>query len=56
MYVRKYGILRYLASYHSDGKYEEISDRIRYLIMLKSNKPDIFSLSIQRSKLIQTMI
>ena len=34
---------KYQALFHSDEKYERISDRIRYFIMLKSNISDVYS-------------
>ena len=36
-YIRKYDETKYLALFHSDEQHERIFDRIRYLIMLKSN-------------------
>ena len=35
--MRKYDSTKYLALFHSAEKYERNFDRIRYLIMLKSN-------------------
>ena len=43
-YLRKYDSTNPLALFHYDGKHERISDRIRYLIMLKSNTLDFSSL------------
>ena len=43
-YLRKYDGTNPLALFHYDGKHERISDRIRYLIMLKSNTLDFSSL------------
>ena len=43
-YLRKYDGTNPLALFHYDGKHERISDRIRYLIMLKSNILDFSSL------------
>ena len=43
-YLRKYDGTNPLALFHYDGKHETISDRIRYLIMLKSNTLDFSSL------------
>ena len=41
-YIRKYSS-KYLALFHSNKKYERIFDRVRYLIMLKSNISDFCS-------------
>ena len=35
--IRKYDGTKYLALFHSHEKYERLFDRIRYLIMFKSN-------------------
>ena len=43
-YLRKYDGTNPLALFHYDGKHERMSDRIRYLIMLKSNTLDFSSL------------
>ena len=43
-YLRKYDGTNPLALFHYDGKHERISDRIRYLIILKSNTLDFSSL------------
>ena len=43
-YLKKYDGTNPLALFHYDGKHERISDRIRYLIMLKSNTLDFSSL------------
>ena len=40
--IRKYSS-KYLALFHSNEKYERIFDRVRYLIMLKSNISDFCS-------------
>ena len=42
-YIRKYDKTRYLAFFHSDEKCVRIFDRIRYLIMLKSNISEIYT-------------
>ena len=41
--IRKDDAANYLALFHSDEKYERIYDRIRYLIMLKTNISDVYS-------------
>ena len=35
--IREYDGTKYLAFFHSNEKHERIFDRIRYLVMLKSN-------------------
>ena len=42
-YIRKNDATNYLALFHSDEKYERIYDRIRCLIMLKTNISDVYS-------------
>ena len=39
-YVENYDGTKYLASFHSDKKYETIYEKIKYLLVLKSNIPD----------------
>lgn len=36
-YIRKYDRTKYLRLFHSDEKNEDIFDRVRYSLMLKSN-------------------
>ena len=43
VYVKKYDGTKYLALFLSNEIYEKVVDRIRYLIMLKSNTSDVFS-------------
>ena len=42
-YIRKYDKTKYLSLFHSGEKYEIICVRIRYLIMLKSIIPEVYS-------------
>ena len=42
-YIRKNDSTKCLALFHSNQKYARIFDRVRYLIMLKSNISDIYS-------------
>ena len=42
-YIREYVGTKYVALFDSDEKIERYFDRIRYLIMLKSNVSDIYS-------------
>ena len=42
-YIRNYDWTKYLVLFHSDEKYKRIFARIRCLIMLKSNIPDVYS-------------
>ena len=41
-YIRKHDSTKYLALFRSDEKYERIFDRIRYLIIWKSNISDVY--------------
>lgn len=40
-YIRRYSETKYLSLFHSDVK-KRISDRIRYILMVKSNTSDIY--------------
>ena len=40
---RKYDKARYPALFHSNKKYNRSFDRIRYLLVLKSNTSDVYS-------------
>ena len=42
-YIRKYDGTKYLVLFHFDVTYKRIFDKIRYLIMLKSNISDVYS-------------
>ena len=42
-HIREHDCTKYLVLFHFDEKYERIFDRIRYLIILKSNISDIHS-------------
>ena len=50
-YNRKYDKPKYLASIHSDEKHERIFDKIRYLVMLKSNISDVLSHKHMKTKI-----
>ena len=50
-YIMKHDGTKYLALQYSDKKYERIFDRIRYLVMLKSNHPDALSYRYTRIKI-----
>ena len=41
--IRNFGSNSYQAFFHFDEKYMRMFDRIRYLVMLKSNISDIYS-------------
>ena len=43
MYIRKYDRTKYLTLFASDGKYELVFNRIRYVIILKNNISDVYS-------------
>ena len=47
----KYDETKYLALFHSDEKYEIISDRIRYLMMLESNILGVYSHKFTKIKI-----
>ena len=43
VHVRKYDGTEYLALFHSDEKYEKLFNKIRYLTMVKTNIPNVYS-------------
>ena len=50
-YIRKYDGPKYLALFRSDEKHDRIFDRIRYLIMLKSNVSDVYFQKCTKTKI-----
>ena len=50
-YIRKKSGANYLALFHPDKKYERVFNRIRYLIMLKSNISDNYSHKYSKIKI-----